>query len=250
MKELINNQGPQKFQAIFLDLFNTVLHLDYSVLDEVDFEGQKIRTTSWFVYQKLRGAKDVPFTYETFLEHFLASQQMITEMRDLDLREYPSLERFRILQSRLRMGDPDAAQFMVDAHMAKISEMIRLPEENKRVFDQISHFPLVLASNFDHGLTVRRALAHFGLIHYFKTVIISDEIGWRKPAPQFFQIAQERSGYKAADSLYVGDDAHADVLGAVRAGFQTVWLVQDHATPPVAPRWRIKKLSDLVELLV
>ncbi len=45
-----------------------------------------------------------------------------------------------------------------------------------------------------------------------------EPIVFGKPAPRFFLAAAERLGLAAADVLMVGDDLHADVLGAQAAG--------------------------------
>ena len=57
-----------KFQAIFFDLFNTLLHFDFSRLPEVDFEGQPLRTTTVRVYEQIQEQCSVSFSYQLFLE--------------------------------------------------------------------------------------------------------------------------------------------------------------------------------------
>jgi HAD superfamily hydrolase (TIGR01458 family) len=47
-----------------------------------------------------------------------------------------------------------------------------------------------------------------------------EPIVFGKPAERFFHAAAERLGLAAADVLMVGDDMHADVLGAQAAGFK------------------------------
>jgi ribonucleotide monophosphatase NagD (HAD superfamily) len=46
-----------------------------------------------------------------------------------------------------------------------------------------------------------------------------------KPAPKFFHAAVEALGCRPAEALMIGDDALADVEGALNAGLQA-WLVR------------------------
>ena len=69
-----------KFQAIFFDLFNTLLHFDFSLLPQVEFQGQRLPTTSVEVYRQLSESKDLPFPYSRFLEEFQESLEIVTKL--------------------------------------------------------------------------------------------------------------------------------------------------------------------------
>lgn len=240
-----------RFQAIFFDLFNTLLHFDYDLLPQVEFEGGAIRTTSVEVYQRLREKTEISFSYEHFLRHFLATQELATEIKHRDHREFPSLRRFEILQERLGLSVNGLAEFMVQVHMGEMFRMMHFPAEKKAVVERITGYPLVLASNFDHAPTAHRALQEFGLAKRFQHIFISEDVGWRKPSEQFFQFVTQKSGVKAEGCLYVGDDPVADVYGAMRAGFQVAWLDELNRSepPPAEPKWILRSLSDIFDLL-
>jgi putative hydrolase of the HAD superfamily len=53
-------------------------------------------------------------------------------------------------------------------------------------------------------------------------VFASSEIGWRKPAPQFFRTIQEQLGLSPHELLMVGDDLQLDIAAANRAGWQAL----------------------------
>ena len=81
---------------------------------------------------------------------------------------------------------------------------------------------LVLASNFDERLnTVSAGLDELGEI---SRIIISSEIGWRKPAPEFFDIVCRQTDCRPDEILFVGDDLLNDVHGAKQAGMATAWI--------------------------
>jgi putative hydrolase of the HAD superfamily len=81
---------------------------------------------------------------------------------------------------------------------------------------------LVLASNFDERLNaVCRGLED---LQGISRVIISSEVGWRKPAPEFFEIVCQQTNCRPEEILFVGDDLINDIHGAHQAGMATAWI--------------------------
>ena len=247
-----DQMNSERFEAIFFDLFNTLLHFDYSRLPEVKSGSEQIRTTSVEVYRRLKERFAVGFSYEMFLKEFWESYRIVSEMRQEEGREIASLFRFRILGQRLGLEADAVAEFMVQVHMGEMFRITYFPEEKRAVFDKLSDYPLILVSNFDHAATARRALRAFGMENRFQAVFISEEVGWRKPSQRFFDAALKKSGAVAERCLYVGDDPSADVAGGVEAGFQVAWLAEadvECPSPKVAPRWTLRHFSQLLDLV-
>ena len=239
-----------KFEAVFFDLYNTLLHFDFSMLPEVRFKGRKLPTTSVEVHRQLQEEFRIEIAYQRFLDEFLESMTIIARMRNEEDREVSCLERFQIMCRRLDI-DTQAADLMTRVHMDEMFGTMYCPDKTTVLLDRLSNIPLVLASNFDHAPTVRRALRSFDLEERFKDIFISDEVGCRKPGKKFFDVILKKTGYDPARCLYVGDDAEDDVRGAVREGFQVVWLVEGTASedPPIAPGWVIQDLSEVAEIV-
>jgi putative hydrolase of the HAD superfamily len=84
-----------------------------------------------------------------------------------------------------------------------------------------------MISNFDRRLY--DILAQLNVIDHFDHLIISSEIGFRKPAEQIFKVAVQRFGVPAGEILHIGDDPDSDFAGARGAGFQAL-LVGDIRT--------------------
>ena len=82
-----------------------------------------------------------------------------------------------------------------------------------------------LISNFDHPPHVRRILSENGWATVFDTVVISSEVGVKKPDPAIFTLALQRTGIAPANAIFVGD-THDDVAGAVAAGIQPVFITR------------------------
>jgi putative hydrolase of the HAD superfamily len=58
----------------------------------------------------------------------------------------------------------------------------------------------------------------------FDMVIISDEVGIKKPDPQIFYLALQRLNVNPDESLYVGDNLKNDVGGCQSIGMKGVWF--------------------------
>lgn len=67
-------------------------------------------------------------------------------------------------------------------------------------------------------------------LYGFDAVVISSEVGARKPHPLMFTMACEQLGVDPADAVFVGDSWSADIVGALRAGLVPVWIRRDQAS--------------------
>lgn len=67
-------------------------------------------------------------------------------------------------------------------------------------------------------------LAERGLREYFDVVLAAGEAGAYKPNPDVFHYMLEKANVSAAESMYVGDNYYADIVGARQAGMSPVLL--------------------------
>lgn len=119
--------------------------------------------------------------------------------------------------------DPDACFAELYDHFAK-PESWSCDPATQKVISELSRRGLLLglASNYDHRLhTVVAGLAPLrGIDH----LVISSEVGWRKPAPAFFEALVRQAKAPPEQILLVGDDRVNDYDGARAAGLQAVLL--------------------------
>jgi putative hydrolase of the HAD superfamily len=88
-----------------------------------------------------------------------------------------------------------------------------------------SGLTVVIGSNFDQRLhSVCDGLPPLMPAHHR---VISSEIGWRKPAAEFFHIISEITQCRLEDILMIGDDLTNDVQGALAAGCEVLWIDRD-----------------------
>jgi putative hydrolase of the HAD superfamily len=124
-------------------------------------------------------------------------------------------------------------------------------------------YPLGMITNFTDGPAARNIIDVLGLNPFFRHVVVSGEIGYRKPHPYIFERFVEEMGVPADQMIFVGDDQDADVEGAKSAGLRPVLttVVEDAKIPaaktPMSPAEkeypddvpRISSWQDLRDLL-
>jgi putative hydrolase of the HAD superfamily len=91
-----------------------------------------------------------------------------------------------------------------------------------------------IGSNFD-GRLRQVVLGLPELSWAVEALVISSEIGFRKPHPLFFQAVCQRLELSARQILCVGDDIENDVRGAVRAGLSAMLLDRHGERPQDVP---------------
>ena len=80
-----------------------------------------------------------------------------------------------------------------------------------------------LLSNAQSCFTINE-LKECGLYDLFDDIIISSDVGRKKPYGEIFDIAFDRFGITAENSIYVGNDMRDDILGATRGGMRTLYI--------------------------
>ena len=91
-------------------------------------------------------------------------------------------------------------------------------------------YRLGLLTNFTHGPAAREIIDTLGLNPFFDVVLISGELGYRKPHPFVFRQLIKYLGVEKDQILYVGDDPEPDITGAQKAGLQPVLTTYEGIT--------------------
>ncbi len=99
----------------------------------------------------------------------------------------------------------------------------------------------------------KRRYAKSGFDRYFKGVFISGEIGYEKPAVEFFEhIERAIPGFDKECALMIGDSLTADIRGGINFGIDTCWY--NPKNKPAPDDMRITHVSpdfdDVYEFIV
>lgn len=106
-------------------------------------------------------------------------------------------------------------------------------------------YPLVAVSNGNADI------ARVGVGHWFQSSISAAKLGIAKPDARIYHSAAAAMGVDSGHVLHVGDDACLDVVGALGAGMQAVWLNRSEQlwTLDAQPHETITQLNELCDLL-
>ena len=116
---------------------------------------------------------------------------------------------------------------MITYHNVKFALLRLFPETMSTLIHlKAQGYHLGVISN---GLTIKQyeKLVRLGLHHFFDSVVTSQEAGVEKPDIAIFQMAMERMGCKAENSVMIGNSFNDDILGAVNAGMSAVFLTPE-----------------------
>lgn len=94
-----------------------------------------------------------------------------------------------------------------------------------------------------------------GVTEYFKSVVLSSKVGFRKPMPEIYWEAARRIGVPPENCAYLGDNPIRDVEGTRRAGFGMMILFSEPATLAKEPQsgeaavdYTIYEMSELLDI--
>ena len=87
------------------------------------------------------------------------------------------------------------------------------------------------------------------LAQYFEEVITSENAGQKKPHPTIFDFALNLTGAKKEESLMIGDNLEADILGAQQFGIDQVYFNPEKASHQVSVTHEISDLKQLIPIL-
>lgn len=93
--------------------------------------------------------------------------------------------------------------------------------------------------------TQHSKLKYSGLDKYFKEVITSEGSSSLKPNKEIFDFAFRRTGAKPTESIMLGDSIDVDILGAMKAGIDQVFINHLNITIDIKPTYVVSSLKEL-----
>jgi putative hydrolase of the HAD superfamily len=141
-----------------------------------------------------------------------------------------SLEITKQSLTELSLEYPENLEYLCRQNAARYAEQIEFIDGATRLlhFLQQKEIPLVVITNGPADMQ-RAALQKVDIEKYFKVILVSGELGIRKPETRIFQLACERLQVQPEDCLMIGDNLSADIQGAKSIGMQTAWMSKERA---------------------
>lgn len=244
------------FSAVLFDLFDTLVRFDRNRLPEVQINGANVRSTAGHLFPILAPhapGVDLPRFYEALIWSWREAERR----RAADYREVGAPERFGLLFRRLGLepaGIPsEVLEALLSTHKRYLSQAAEFPPEHRALVARLARrYKLGIVSNFDYAPTAHGILERERVSGLFQAVVVSADVGWRKPKATIFEAAFHRLGIGPGDALFVGDRADIDVLGANAVGMAVAWLnPSGESAPPglPAPEYELRSLAELSRIL-
>jgi putative hydrolase of the HAD superfamily len=217
----------KQIKAVGFDLFNTLITMEVDALKDA--------------LSRLTGSlKRNGFAIEhaSFVKAHSEAVLDFLEQTRRDGKE--SHNRFWISSALAELGhdvSPDSQYISaaVETYFSAFIQYARLIPGTKEMLTCLKQkYPLGLLSNFTHPPAATQIIAELGLDHFFDVVLISGDLGYRKPHLSVFETLIDQFGVESEEIAYVGDDPEADVEGALQAGLQPIWTtyVRDNNITP------------------
>ncbi len=213
-------------KAIGFDLFNTLITADLAALNEAMHRLTESLGQSGFQLE-----------LDSFKKAYRESA--IRFMNEARLEGKETHNRFWISSALVSLGHavtPEDVSISkaVESYFSTFFDYCRVIPGTVEMLTRLKEiYRLGLLSNFTHAPAVTGLLDKLELAPFFDTVLVSGEIGYRKPHPLVFKMLVNNLGYENFQIVYVGDSLGPDVQGAIRAGLKPIWMtyVQDHNLP-------------------
>jgi putative hydrolase of the HAD superfamily len=220
-------------KGIGFDLFGTlVLQERFSFEQCIDALYHSLRTSGF------------PLEKETFVPTYRQVNRQFMAQATADGRETQNrlwvAGALQVLGHAVEPEDARVEQAVADYFEPFIRSCQLIPDTYDMLQSLAGRYRLGLVSNFTHPAAVEQILGRVGLVGFFDEILISGQLGIRKPHPGVFAELTRRLALAPAEIVFVGDELQADIVGAQKAGMRTVWMTY---------RQRLKRPSPLGQFL-
>lgn len=203
-------------KAVGFDLFNTLITMEPAALKDAQARLTASLRESGFIIE-----------HGKFVRAHNDAVMKFLEQTKRDGRE--SHNRFWISDALAELGhgvSPDDPEISVavDSYFSVFIKYAELIPGTKEMLARLqSRYTIGLLSNFTHSPAATRIIGDLGLTPLFDVILISGDLGYRKPHPLVFRELVKHLRVPNNQIAFVGDDPEADVSGALQAGLQPIW---------------------------
>ena len=105
----------------------------------------------------------------------------------------------------------------------------------------------IITNGFSEVQTTK--LRTSGMNKYFTKIITSEEAGVKKPHPDIFKFAFEKTGASPAESIMIGDDYEVDIIGAKEVRMAQIFVDHENKYKKDGSTYYINNLKEIEEIL-
>lgn len=180
--------------------------------------------------------QDEGFILDTaqFQRVFAETYENNLKVRQLDHLERPTSALFRQVMEQfgfLELSDEYVARALRIFYV--VSEVYWFPvPATLEVLDELKTkgYYLALITNAGDQANVRQLIQKGNIEGYFDPIVVSSEVGIRKPHPEIFLRVLRQWRLPAEQMVMIGDSLREDILGAQQIGMHQIWLKENVTT--------------------
>jgi len=168
------------------------------------------------------------FSEKNFLDAYNLSHEKYRKIRYEELREVTNA--VWVAETLCRLGfevkaDDARVKAALNFFFQDFIDTLTLRDCARKLVKQTrAQCKVALISNFTYAPVIYKSLRKVGLSEFFNVVVVSEEVGWRKPSPQIFQYALKKLQVQSNEAVYIGDSPNEDIWGARQVGLKTVFI--------------------------
>ncbi len=211
-----------RFQYVLFDLGNTLLYYDAPWPDSLDEAIQAL--TRYLI------SHNFPISEKPFQSAFRERLEQYYVDRDVDCIEFSTqdvLRKFLYEQGVYSISN-EIVRGALSA-MYRVSQSYWKPEADAiPTLEMLKHsgYQLGLVTNASDSDDVNALVDKAVFRSYFDVIVISADIGLRKPHPRIFNTALKFWDAQPDQAVMIGDLLPADILGANELGIASVWITR------------------------
>jgi putative hydrolase of the HAD superfamily len=191
---------------------------------------------------------------EEFISQFQSSRQIIRAAPPLH-KEYDIEERFRRLIQLKQRTETINTEYVIRSLIANYwrnyKERCYVKPEVISVLNELAiKHDIGLVSNFIVRGGVEELLKQSNLLQFFSSIVVSVDVGWRKPHPYIYQKVLDLSGIQGDQAIFIGDDYQNDYEAPQNLGIRTLLYDPNNRHGHVGHRFTsFLELSDILQEL-
>ncbi|MFY7813930.1 MAG: HAD family hydrolase, partial [Chryseobacterium taeanense] len=165
-------------------------------------------------------------------------------------KEYLRKHRFYDTFKHFDVDDEELSMYFEEHFLDKILNHNELVEGAEYILEYLKtkDYTLHIISNGFKEVTERKCILS-GIAQYFQTITSADSVGVRKPKPEIFEYSLKLAGASKEESILIGDDWIADIIGAQNFGIDVIFFDVLHENREEQGLKVIKHLLQLKEYL-
>ena len=229
-----------KYRHLFFDLDHTLW----------DFEANA-RVTMLELYETLLLKERGIFDFNLFYKNYLVHNEKLWEfyrhgqIKQDELR----VKRMRMALLDFKIADEALAREMNIRFLDLLPTRTILFPYTNEIMQYLADkkYELHLITNGFEEVQHSK-LKHSGLDKFFKEVITSEGSNSLKPNKEIFTFAFEKTGARPEESIMLGDNIEVDIIGAINAGIDQVFINHNNIPISIKPTYSVNSLKELEEI--